>query len=57
VRAGARFNFPTPPNCDQLSHATRDTIAETGAVVWRTDQHGTITVTFAGSGRMATGER
>ena len=28
----------------------RDAIAATGAAVWRTDQHGTITVTFDGAG-------
>ena len=26
--------------------ATLDAIAETGAQIWRTDQHGTVTVTF-----------
>ncbi len=29
--------------------ATLDAIAETGAQVWRTDQHGTVTVTFRGT--------
>ena len=37
--------------------ATVQAIAATGAEIWRTDQHGTITVTFAASGPVASGER
>ena len=36
---------------------TLEALEGTGAVIWRTDQHGTITVTFEGGGPVATGER
>jgi competence protein ComEC len=37
--------------------ATLDAIAETGAEVWRTDQHGTITITFDSAGPVVTADR
>ena len=37
--------------------ATLDAIAATGAQVWRTDQHGTVTVTFSGGEPVVTAER
>jgi competence protein ComEC len=37
--------------------AVLDAIAETGAAVWRTDRHGTLTVTFDGNGPVVTPER
>jgi competence protein ComEC len=37
--------------------ATLDAIASTGAAVWRTDQHGTVTVTFSGGAPVVSTER
>jgi competence protein ComEC len=37
--------------------ATLDAIAETGAEVWRTDQHGTVTITFDGPTPVIASER
>jgi competence protein ComEC len=37
--------------------ATLEAVAATGAQVWRTDQHGTITVTFGGQGPVIASER
>ena len=37
--------------------STLDAIAATGAQIWRTDQHGTITVTFQGGGPSVVAER
>jgi competence protein ComEC len=37
--------------------ATLDAISETGADVWRTDQHGTITITFEGPTPVVASER
>jgi competence protein ComEC len=37
--------------------ATLDAIAATGSQIWRTDQHGTVTVTFEAGGPVVTGER
>ena len=37
--------------------ATLDAIAQTGAGIWRTDQHGTITVTFDANGPVVTAPR
>ena len=37
--------------------ATLDAIAATGAQVWRTDEHGTVTVTFQGGQPVVSGER
>jgi competence protein ComEC len=37
--------------------ATLEAITETGADIWRTDQHGTITVTFDSAGPVVVAER
>jgi competence protein ComEC len=37
--------------------STLEALEATGAQVWRTDQHGTITVTFEGGVPVVTGER
>jgi competence protein ComEC len=36
---------------------TLDALADAGSAVWRTDEHGTITVTFEGGSPVITGER
>ena len=37
--------------------ATLEAIAATGAQVWRTDEHGTVTITFQAGQAVVSGER
>ena len=37
--------------------STLDAITESGAEIWRTDEHGTVTVTFEGGVPVVTAER